>query len=244
MKKIALVTGGSKGIGACICKELAKNGYTVVINYNSSEKEAKSVLEEILSLGGEASIYKANVSNREGVKSMFDYIKNTYNTIDLLVNNAGISSLNLITDTSDEEWDNIIDTNLKSVFLCCREALKIMVSNHSGKIINMSSMWGVTGGSCEVAYSASKAGVIGFTKALAKEVGPSNINVNAVAPGVVMTSMMEDFTEDDISALKEETPLMRVGYPIDVANIVLYLASSKSDFITGQVIGVNGGICI
>lgn len=244
MKKIALVTGGSKGIGACICKELAKNGYTVVINYNSSEKEAKSVLEEILSLGGEASIYKANVSNREEVKSMFDYIKNTYNTIDLLVNNAGISSLNLITDTSDEEWDNIIDTNLKSVFLCCREALKIMVSNHSGKIINMSSMWGVTGGSCEVAYSASKAGVIGFTKALAKEVGPSNINVNAVAPGVVMTSMMEDFTEDDISVLKEETPLMRVGYPIDVANIVLYLASSKSDFITGQVIGVNGGICI
>lgn len=188
--KVAVVTGGSRGIGASICMELSRNGYRVVINYNKSEKEAEKVLSSIEKEGGEGCIFKADVSKEEDVKKMFEYILEEYKTVDLLVNNAGKSLQNLITYTDVEEWDDIIDTNLKSVFLCSKEALKIMVSNHSGKIINMSSMWGVTGGSCEVIYSASKAGVIGFTKALAKEVGPSNITVNAVAPGVIMTDMM------------------------------------------------------
>ena len=244
MKKIALVTGGSRGIGASICVELAKNDYTVIINYNKSKKKAIEVLEYIKSIGKDADIFSADVSDKNDVKKMFNYIKDKYGTIDLLVNNAGISSQNLITDTTEDEWDEIIDTNLKSVFLCCREALKIMISKHEGKIINMSSMWGVTGGSCEVVYSASKAGVIGFTKALAKEVGPSNINVNAIAPGVIMTDMMGDFTEADIEALKDETPLMRIGKSKDISDMVVYLASEKANFITGQVIGINGGICI
>lgn len=242
--KVAVVTGGSRGIGASICMELSRNGYRVVINYNKSEKEAEKVLSSIEKEGGEGCIFKADVSKEEDVKKMFEYILEEYKTVDLLVNNAGKSLQNLITYTDVEEWDDIIDTNLKSVFLCSKEALKIMVSNHSGKIINMSSMWGVTGGSCEVIYSASKAGVIGFTKALAKEVGPSNITVNAVAPGVIMTDMMSGFSDEDIKNLSDETPLMRVGSPKDIANIVVYLASEKADFITGQIIGVNGGICI
>ncbi|MFR2519289.1 SDR family oxidoreductase, partial [Peptostreptococcus stomatis] len=145
---------------------------------------------------------------------------------------------------NEEDWDRIIDTNLKSVFLCSKEALKHMISNHSGKIINISSMWGQVGASCEVAYSASKAGMIGFTKALAKEVGPSGINVNAIAPGVIMTDMMKDFGQSDIDYLKDETPLMRLGQPEDIANLVSFLVSDKADFITGQVLASNGGFVI
>ena len=184
------------------------------------------------------------MSKGSDVKALFDFCIEKYSTIDLLVNNAGISSEGLITDMTEEEWDEIVSVNLKSVFLCSKEALKTMISNHSGKIINMSSMWGVTGGSCEVAYSATKAGVIGFTKALAKEVGLSGINVNAIAPGVIMTDMMSEFTEDDIAALKDETPLMKLGSPKDIADAVLFLASERADFITGQVLGVNGGFVI
>ena len=244
MKKTAIVTGGSRGIGRQICIELAENGYNVVINYNNSEKKAEELKSLLTERGCSVEIFRADVSKSDDVREMFRFCLGKFENIDLLVNNAGISSEGLITDLDEEEWDRVVNTNLKSVFLCSREALKTMISNHSGKIINVSSMWGVTGGSCEVAYSASKAGVIGFTKALAKEVGLSGINVNAVAPGVIMTDMMNDFTEEDVQALKEETPLMKLGYPKDIADTVLFLASEKADFITGQIIGVNGGFVI
>lgn len=156
--------------------------------------------------GYQVEIFKADVSKQDQVKAMFDFCMDRFGSIDVLVNNSGISYEGLITDMNEEDWDRIIDTNLKSVFLCSKEALKHMISNHSGKIINISSMWGQVGASCEVAYSASKAGMIGFTKALAKEVGPSGINVNAIAPGVIMTDMMKDFDQSDIDYLKDETP--------------------------------------
>lgn len=244
MKKTAIVTGGSRGIGRQISMDLAREGYNVVINYNRSAEKAEEIKEELKKEGIDCVIYKADVSKGNEVKEMFEFCIDKFQKIDLLVNNAGISSEGLITDLEEEEWDNIVNTNLKSVFLCSKEALKTMISNHEGKIINMSSMWGVTGGSCEVAYSATKAGVIGFTKALAKEVGLSGINVNAIAPGVIMTDMMSDFTEEDINALKEETPLMKLGSPKDISQMVIFLASDKSDFITGQIIGVNGGFVI
>lgn len=244
MKKTALVTGGSRGIGRQICLDLAREGYNVIINYNKSEDKVKEIKEKLNAESINCEIFKADVSKSEEVKRMFEFCIEKYKTLDLLVNNAGISFEGLITDMEEKDWDNIVSNNLKSVFLCSKEALKIMISEHKGKIINMSSMWGVTGGSCEVAYSASKAGVIGFTKALAKEVGPSGINVNAIAPGVIMTDMMNDFTEDDIRVLKDETPLMELGNPKDISNAVLFLASEKSDFITGQIIGVNGGFVI
>ena len=189
-------------------------------------------------------IFKADVSKQDQVKAMFDFCMDRFGSIDVLVNNSGISYEGLITDMDEEDWDRIIDTNLKSVFLCSKEALKHMISNHSGKIINISSMWGQVGASCEVAYSASKAGMIGFTKALAKEVGPSGINVNAIAPGVIMTDMMKDFDQSDIDYLKDETPLMRLGQPEDIANLVSFLVSDKADFITGQVLASNGGFVI
>ena len=244
MKKTAVVTGGSRGIGRQICLELAREGYNVVINYNKSAEKAEEVKNILKEEGYECEMFRADVSKGSDVKALFDFCIEKYSTIDLLVNNAGISSEGLITDMTEEEWDEIVSVNLKSVFLCSKEALKTMISNHSGKIINMSSMWGVTGGSCEVAYSATKAGVIGFTKALAKEVGLSGINVNAIAPGVIMTDMMSEFTEDDIAALKDETPLMKLGSPKDIADAVLFLASDRADFITGQVLGVNGGFVI
>lgn len=194
--------------------------------------------------GYQVEIFKADVSKQDQVKAMFDFCMDRFGSIDVLVNNSGISYEGLITDMDEEDWDRIIDTNLKSVFLCSKEALKHMISNHSGKIINISSMWGQVGASCEVAYSASKAGMIGFTKALAKEVGPSGINVNAIAPGVIMTDMMKDFDQSDIDYLKDETPLMRLGQPEDIANLVSFLVSDKADFITGQVLASNGGFVI
>ena len=244
MRKVALVTGASRGIGRQIGIDLARNGYKVIINYNKSEESAKNIENILKREGLECEIFKADISKEEDVKKMFEFCIEKYSTIDLLVNNAGISFEGLITDMNEEDWDKIVSINLKSVFLCSKEALRTMISAHKGKIINISSMWGVTGASCEVAYSATKAGVIGFTKALAKEVGPSGINVNAIAPGVIMTDMMSEFTDEDIRVLKEETPIMQLGSPKDISNAVLFLASEKSNFITGQIIGVNGGFVI
>jgi len=244
MNKVAVVTGGARGIGRSISIKLARSGYKVLINYNSSKVLAEELRDSLSKEGCEVDIYRADVSKNSDVISMFDYCIERYSRIDLLVNNAGISSEGLVTDVSEEEWDRVIDTNLKSVFMCSKEALKYMITEHSGKIVNITSMWGVTGGSCEVVYSASKAGIIGFTKALAKEVGPSGINVNAVAPGVIMTDMMSEFSADDIETLKYDTPLMRLGTADDVAEVVLFLGSDRSDFVTGQIIGVNGGFVI
>lgn len=242
-KKTALVTGGAKGIGSAICRALAIDGYKIAINYNSSQTEAVDLKNELSAIT-EVEIFKADVSDSKQVREMFSEIEKVFGGVDVLVNNAGIAEQMLFTDITDETWQKMINVNLSGAFYCCREALKFMINKKSGRIINIASMWGETGASMEVHYSASKAGLIGLTKALAKEVGLSGITVNAVSPGVIMTDMMKSFSEDDIAVLKDETPLNSLGTAENVADAVSFLASEKADFITGQVISVNGGFVI
>lgn len=239
-----LITGASRGIGAACAEAFAKAGYDVVLNCRSSMEKAVKLADELKEYGVKAFAIQADVADSAQVKTMFERVKSELGTVDILVNNAGTAHYGLLTDMTDEQWRRVTDTNLSSVFYCCREALPDMIRAHSGAIINIASMWGEVGASCEAAYSASKAGVIGLTKALAKEVGPAGIRVNAVSPGVVMTDMMAGFSDDDKAALKEETPLGTLGKPEDIARAVLFLASDKASFITGQVLSVNGGIII
>ncbi len=243
MNKLVLVTGGAKGIGAEICRALAQKGYRIAINYNTSESRAIELKDDLSSLT-DVEIFKADVSDSSQVNTMFCDIENVLGKVDVLVNNAGISQQALFTDITDEMWQRMIGVNLTGAFNCSRAALRNMVNNKNGKIINIVSMWGEVGASTEVHYSAAKAGLIGLTKALAKEVGLSGITVNAVSPGVVLTDMMAQFSERDKEALKDETPLNRLGTPEDVAKAVCFLVSSDADFITGQVISVNGGFVI
>lgn len=242
-KKTALVTGGAKGIGSAICRALAIDGYKIAINYNSSQTEAVDLKNELSAIT-EVEIFKADVSDSKQVREMFSEIEKVFGGVDVLVNNAGIAGQMLFTDITDEMWQKMINVNLSGAFYCCREALKFMINKKSGRIINIASMWGETGASMEVHYSASKAGLIGLTKALAKEVGLSGVTVNAVSPGVIMTDMMNSFSEADIAVLKDETPLNSLGTAENVADAVSFLASGKADFITGQVISVNGGFVI
>lgn len=235
---LALVTGGSKGIGEAICKQLANDGYTVIVNYNSSKINAQKIAKDINGYS-----YKADVSNLQEVKTMVDYIIQNFGSIDLLVNNAGISVVGLFHQVSKEDAKRILDINLNGVLNCTSEVVKHMISKKSGNIINISSMWGEIGGSCEVHYSATKSAIIGFTKALAKEVGLSGIRVNCVSPGVIDTSMNSHLSQEDLNSLKEEIPLYRLGTPQDVANVVSFLASNRASYITAQDIAVNGGIC-
>lgn len=239
-----LITGSSRGIGAECARAFAKAGHDVAINYCRSAEKADALMNEIKALGGKAICVQADVADSAQVKKMFDTVRSAFGKVDVLVNNAGIAHTGLLTDMSDDEWQRLISTNLSGVFFCCREALRDMIRAHSGAIVNIASMWGEVGASCEAAYSASKAGVIGLTKALAKEVGPSGVRVNAVSPGVVMTDMMADYTQEEVSALKAETPLETLGTPGDIAEAVLFLASEKARFITGQVLSVNGGMVI
>lgn len=239
-----LVTGGSRGIGAKIVEIFAKSGFNVVINYNSNLEYAKSLSEKLNSEGYNTTTYKADVSDIKQVKEMVLFCKNTYGSIDILVNNAGIAQTKLFDEIEQDDWDKMININLKGVYNCSREVVKDMIKSKKGSIINISSMWGITGASCEVHYSASKAGIIGLTKALAKELGPSNIRVNCVAPGVIKTDMLNEYSEEDIKALEQETPLLRLGKPEDIANAVFFLASENASFITGEVINVNGGFLI
>jgi len=244
MNKTVLVTGASRGIGAEIAKQFGKNGYNVAINYNNSKAAAEAVKNEIISRGSNAEIFKADVSDYTAVTTMVKCVYNLFGFINVLVNNAGISQQILFTDITPGIWNKMISTNLTSVYNCCNAVLPKMISSHTGNIINIASMWGETGGSCEVHYSAAKAGVIGLTKALAKEVGLSGIRVNCVSPGVIMTDMMSEFSQDTLNELKEEAPLNKLGSSTDIANAVLFLADEKSQFITGQVLSVNGGILI
>lgn len=244
MNKIALVTGASRGIGRETALLMSKNGYTVAVNYNNSKVMAEDLVAEIRNSSNEAFAIKADVSVYNEVNSMVDFIINNYGKIDVLVNNAGISQQVLFTDIKELQWDKMFDVNVKGVFNCCSCAVPSMIKRKSGKIINISSIWGLTGASCEVHYSAAKAAVIGFTKALAKELGPSGINVNCVAPGVISTDMNSMLDEYTINELKSETPLRAIGSAIDIANAVLFLADDKSSFITGQVISPNGGFVI
>ncbi|MBQ8749888.1 MAG: 3-oxoacyl-ACP reductase FabG [Clostridia bacterium] len=243
--KIALVTGASRGIGADIAKKLASAGYHTIINYNKSEEKAVEVLTEIRNDGFSCELYKCDVSKSNEVNEMFKYIKMCYGKIDVLVNNAGISITKAFQDLQDEEWDEIVATNLSSVFYCSREAIKLMIARETfGKIINISSMWGLVGGSMESHYSATKAGIIGLSKALAKEVAPQNITVNVIAPGAIYTDMMKELGEDTLNYLESEIPLGKIGKVDDISNMVIYLASDKADYITGQVFSINGGMVI
>lgn len=238
--KTVVVTGASKGIGRAVAKEFANNGYNVVICYNHSISAAQELLAEISGITRAIAI-RVDVSKEDEVKNMIDITKNTFGTIDVLVNCAGISDTRLLIDSTKEDYDFVFDTNMRGTYNTCKLVGREMLSNQSGKIINISSIWGVLGGSCESVYSASKGAIIAFTKALAKEFGPNGINVNAVAPGFIQTDMTKNVTEEIKQEIMDNSALGRLGTPEDVAGVVSFLASEKSEFITGQVIGVDGG---
>lgn len=242
MKKTALVTGGSRGIGAAVVRKLCLDGFRVAINYNLSEQRANDLCSELCSEGFEVIALKCDVSSPDEVKRLFAEINKVFGGIDVLVNNAGISLWGLFDETTDAQWNEVIDINLKGTFNCCREALAYMLSEKHGRIINISSVWGQTGASCEAVYSASKAGIIGLTKALAKEYAPSNITVNCVSPGVIETDMMNRFSTEEKEAICEDIPFGRMGTPEEVASAVSFFASEQACYITGQVLGVNGGL--
>ena len=239
MNKVAIVTGGTRGIGKAICYELAKNGIKVVVNYKKSDELANKIQEE---LGDMVRIYKADVSNREEVKGLVKFTLKEFGNIDILINNAGIDQECMFQDITDEIWSNVINVNLYSVFCMIQEALPTFLKNKNGCIINISSIYGISGGSCSVAYSASKAGIDGITKSLAKELGPSNIRVNSIAPGCINTDMNSYLTNEELEQIKEETPLKKIGEGIDIARCVTWLV--EDEFTTGQVISPNGGLVI
>ncbi len=239
--QIALITGGAQGIGSAICKTLAKAGYLVIINYFHSEIEAENLVKEIRSLGHYAEKYRCDVRDISSLKEMVNFICSKYNKIDLLVNNAGVSEHKLFQDITEQEYNNMISTNLSSAFFLSQFVVEKMLEVKRGKIINISSMWGLCGASMEVHYSIAKAGLIGFTKALAQELAPSNIQVNCVAPGAINTRMMQGFTVEELDYFCENIPMGRLGTTEEVANCVEFLASDKASYITGQVLSVNGG---
>lgn len=244
MNKTAIITGASKGIGAATAILFAHSGYNVVINYNDSYESATLLARSLKENGANVIPFKANVANRLEVDMMIKEAIYNFGTVDVLVNNAGVAHQGLFTDISEYDWDRIVNINLKGVFNCSQAVLPEMINKKSGKIINVSSMWGITGASCEVAYSASKAGVIGLTKALAKELAPSGITVNCVAPGVIETNMNSELSVEDLNSLVEETPLGRIGSADEVAKSIYFLASPAADFITGEVLNINGGYVI
>lgn len=242
MSKIVIVTGASRGIGRNIAYNLAVNGYTVIANYNNSEIEAKKLQEELKNQGIEIDIFKANVSKRNEVQKLVNFVIEKYNKIDVLVNNAGIAQRKLFTDITDEDFEKMLNNNLYSAFYTTQESVKYMIRDHMGCIINISSMYGITGGSCEVHYSIAKAGIDGMTKALARELGPSNIRVNSIAPGAINTDMNSDLSEEDWKRIIDETPLMKKGNPIDISRCIKWLI--EDEFTTGQVISIDGGLVI
>lgn len=241
MKNI-LVTGGSRGIGKCIVENLAKEGYNVVLNYNKSEKRAKQIQQELKEQGIRVEIYKADVSKREEVKKLVKFVEKTFKNIDVLINNAGVAKLQMFNDITDKDWEEMIDTNLSSAFFTTQEVLPNMIHNKKGCIINISSIWGIVGASCEVAYSVSKSGINGMTKSLAKELGLSNIRVNAIAPGVIDTEMNSNLDNAIKEEIKNDTPLHKIGKPIDIYRCVKWLI--EDEFTTGQIISPNGGYVI
>ncbi len=244
MSKTVIVTGASKGIGAATAIFFATKGYNVVINYNESYQSASLLSRSLNEQGCKTITVKANVANKLDAQRLISETIDRFGSVDVLVNNAGVSFIGTITETDEYDSDRIFDINLKGVYNCCKAVTPAMVSQKSGKIINISSMWGQVGASCEVAYSAAKAGVIGLTKALAKELAPSGITVNAIAPGLIETAMNNDISAEDLSAFVTEIPLARMGNPNEIAAAVYFLASNEADYITGQVLGINGGLVV
>lgn len=239
MSNVVLVTGGSQGIGANIVKTLASKKYNVILNYNKSEKSAKNIQSELANNNINIDIYKADVSNHVEVTKLINFCIEKYHKIDILINNAGISQTKLFTDISDLEWNHMLQTNLTSAFYTIKDCLPCMIHNKSGCIINISSVWGLVGSSCEVHYSVSKAGLDAMTKSLAKELGPSNIRVNSIAPGIINTNMNKHLSDEDLKNITEEIPLERIGNPESVTKCVEWLI--EDDYTTGQIISVNGG---
>lgn len=239
MQKVVIVTGASRGIGRNIAKELSIKGYQVIANYNKSEKEILDLKQELLDKNINIDIFKADVSKREEVQKLVDYVIKKYKKIDILINNAGISQIKEFTQLTDEDWNKMINTNLNSVFYMTQEVCKKMIQNKNGCIINISSIWGITGASCEVHYSVSKAGVDAMTKALAKELGPSNIRVNSIAPGIIDTEMNKKLSKEDLKEIKEEIPLEKIGKTIDIEKCIEWLI--EDNYTTGQIISINGG---
>lgn len=242
--KVILITGASNGIGKEMAKMFAQNDYKVVINYNNSQKTAIDLANEICSNGQTAIAIKADVSNAEEVANMIDEILNTFGHIDILINNAGISSNNLLIDESAEMINKVINTNLLGTINCTKKVCKHMIKREYGKIINISSIWGLNGAANESVYSASKGGIIAFTKAMAKELAFSGITVNCIAPGVVNTNMMKFYSETEKNEIQSQIPLGRFASPNEIANLALFLASKQADYITGQVITIDGGFTI
>ena len=239
MERVAIVTGASRGIGREIAKSLAKQNIKVIANYNNSEEKAIELKKELETEGIIIDIAKADVSKREEIKNLIQYAIENYGKIDILINNAGISEYKLFTDETDEDWNKVINTNLYSAFAVSQEVIPNMIKNKNGCIINISSVWGMVGASMEVLYSVSKAGIDGLTKALAKELGPSNIRVNAIAPGIVDTDMCKNFSKEELENIKEEIPLERIGKVEDISKCINWLINDN--YTTGQIISINGG---
>ena len=244
MRKIALITGGSRGIGAACVRAFAEDGYAVVFLYNKSADKAEMLVQQLRSEGRDVAAYRCDVSEPQQVQATIADILRTYHRIDALVNCAGIAHVGLFTDMTEAEWDHLFAVNVRSAFSVTKAVLPGMVSQQKGVIVNVSSMWGEVGASCEVAYSATKAALIGLTKALAKEVGPSGVRVNCVTPGVIDTDMNAQLTEEDRASLADETPLGRIGSAEEVAKTILFLCGGGASFITGQVLGISGGLVI
>ena len=242
--KTVLITGASRGIGRACAEKFAHLGCNVAVNYKSSKDAAFELCESLCKKGFSAKPYFADVSKEEDVKNMFDAVTRDFSGVDILVNNAGISLIKVINDVSEKEWDEIFAVNAKSAFLCSKAALPHMLENKWGRIINVSSMWGLCGASCEVPYSASKAAVIGFTKALAKELAPSGITVNCISPGIVDTEMNSHLTEAEISDFLKEIPVSRMASPDEIAHCAAFLADEKSSYVTGQVLSCDGGYTV
>ena len=237
--KTVLITGGSRGIGRAMVELFSKEGYSVAFTYKNSENEAKSLAEATGAIA-----IRADSASQADVISAVDKTLEHFGNIDCLINNAGVSSFSLFTDLTLEDWNEHLAVNLTGAFLYSKAVIPHMVAKKQGRIINITSMWGITGSSCEVHYSTAKAGLIGMTKALAKELGPSGITVNAIAPGLIDTDMNSSLTEDDIKAIEDETPLMRIGRADEVASTALFLAGDGAAFITGEVVNISGGYLI
>lgn len=239
MGKVIIVTGASRGIGREIAKELAKKGHIIIANYNKSEEQILELKKELEEEKIKIDIFKADISKRNEAKKIVEYTINKYGKIDILINNAGISQIKEFTQITDEDWNRMINTNLNSVFYMTQESCENMIHNKNGCIINISSIWGLVGSSCEVHYSVSKAGIDAMTKSLAKELGPSNIRVNSIAPGIINTEMNKDLNKEDIERIEDEIPLEKIGKTKDIEKCIEWLI--EDEYTTGQIISINGG---